>query len=858
VQYVLVLFASIRLASITAFAQTGPDFFEAKIRPVLAKNCYACHSAQVKQALGGIRLDSRESFLAANVVVPGKHSESRLYRSLSYAHSIKMPPSGKLDEASLADFRQWIDSGAEFPAAVNVAKPQAFWAFQALPKAPVELQIPHSSKAPRLDKAALLRRVTFDLTGLPPSLGELDAFLSDQSPNAYSKVVDRLLASPHYGERWARHWLDLVRYAETNGHEFDNDKLAPWRYRDYVIRAFNEDLPYNQFIREHIAGDLLPAPRLSHDGASVESPLATAFYFFGEVLNSSTDPVKTRADVIDNQIDVIGKAFTGLTIACARCHDHKFDPIPTAEYYGIAGILQSTDYREIILDSPARARKIAQAVQPAGALVPTPSSIEARPGDQLVSDFNGKHFNAEDFSGWRVEGVAFGKQPLDGSASSLAAGAPEFVGTLTSPMIQMSDLKYLHVRLGGSKVEARANENAPLRLSVVCAGHKGRHIVPEAAAPKWFSLPLILERNRQCYIEIIDHSRSGYITVDHIVFSDLAAPPATSGGLARQGPLLSIDVPPSSFGVSAADGIAGDIQVHVRGDHKQLGDPAPRRFLSILAGPDQAPITQGSGRMELADRIASPNNPLTARVLVNRLWKHHFGEGLVKSTDNFGIMGERPQNQQLLDSLAASFIASGWRIKPLQRMLVLSDWYQSTALKPRRLEAEALRDNILAVSGRLDPTLFGPSITPHIGVHQNGRGRPSSGPLDGKGRRSIYVQIRRNFIPPLFTAFDFPSPASTIGVRGSSAVPSQALILLNNEFVHQQAALFAASVLKESSSPTTRVDSMYRRAFARAPLAEERQRIEQFLAAQSERTELEAYSDLAHVLFNSPEFVYVP
>jgi hypothetical protein len=339
------------------------------------------------------------------------------------------------------------------------------------------------------------------------------------------------------------------------------------------------------------------------------------------------------------------------------------------------------------------------------------------------------------------------------------------------------------------------------------------------------------------------------------VFSDHATPPETQGGEMRQGPLLSVaDLPPSQFGVSAAEGEGRDVRVHVRGNAHQLGDLAARGFLTAVVGREQKPITSGSGRAELAERMTGPGRALLARVIANRLWKHHFGEGLVKSTDNFGVMGEKPRNRELLDGLAGELIASNWSLKQLHRRMVLSDYYQSDAVKPRRLEAEAVRDAVLAVSGRLDPKLFGPSVVPHIGPFQNGRGRPASGPLDGDGRRSIYVQIRRNFVPPLFTAFDYPPPASTVGVRGTSAVPSQALMLLNNEFVHAQSKLLGSRL---AGSVEERVRLLYLKTFARQPEPDEVARIAGFVAAQQGRAETDVWGDVVHVMWNSPEFVYV-
>ena len=372
------------------------EFFEKKIRPVLVEKCYLCHSASSKPPMGGLRLDARDSLLKGGdrgpAIVPGDPEKSLLIQAISYRHlDLKMPPNGKLPDEQIADLIDWIKMGAPDPRTaaavpateaerkgIDLEEGRKFWAFKPIqnpplptvkqsdwPSSPIDrfilakLEEKGLKPAPPADKRTWIRRVTFDLIGLPPAPEEIDTFLSDDSAGAYEKVVDRLLASPHYGERWGRHWLDLMRFAETNGHEFDNDKLDAWRYRDYVIRAFNDDVPYDQFVREHIAGDLIAEKRISSDGSYWESPLGTNFYWFGEVLNSATDSVKSRADQVDNQIDVLSKAFLGLTVACARCHDHKFDPIPTSDYYALAGMMHSTDVTEAVVDAPARSRQIA-------------------------------------------------------------------------------------------------------------------------------------------------------------------------------------------------------------------------------------------------------------------------------------------------------------------------------------------------------------------------------------------------------------------------------------------------------------------------------------------------------------------
>lgn len=915
------------LAPVVRAADATPEqveFFEKRIRPVLAKSCYTCHSRALSSPMGGLRVDSRDGI--ARVVEPGDPEASRLFQALSYRGPLKMPPSGKLPDEQISDFAAWIKMGAPDPridavakkSGIDLAEGRKFWCFQPVTKtvppnvnradwvrSPVDafvlakLEAAGLQPAAPADKRTLIRRVTFDLTGLPPSPEEVVAFLLDESPDAYRRVVDRLLASQHYGERWARHWLDLVRYSETNGHEFDNDKLAPWRYRDYVIRAFNDDLPYDQFIREHLAGDLLPAKRTARDGMQWESPLGTSYFWFGEVLNSATDSVKSRADEVDNQIDVTGKAFLGLTVACARCHDHKFDPIPTADYYALAGVMQSTDLREAALDTPEESSRLLaissdlRAIDArVRALIGAPQHrkavVDYRPEDRVFENFEGANFG-----NWSTSGIAFGEVPLNGAANSLAAGSERFAGTLTSPKFRTDKTLYLHVRLSGTKSDPDLKEHGPLRFTSVCDGYKGQHLVPSGGAAEWKTLTLTLERERTCYYEIVDHSRDGHITVEQIVFSTLKTPPPThaerpdgvagslSGGvvselerLARRRAELENAIPESAFAMLAADYQPHDVRVHLRGNYQNLGDVAPRRFLQVIAGESQPPVDEGSGRLQIADWIASRRNPLTARVMVNRIWKHHFGRGIVGTPDNFGVAGDRPTHPELLDYLASRFVESGWSIKAMHREILLSSAYQMSSavdtaaakidpqnkllhhMPVRRLEAEAVRDALLAVSGALKPELYGPSVAPHISRFQDGRGKPKSGPLDGDGRRSIYIQVRRNFLTPMLLAFDYPLPISAMGARGSSTVPSQALLLMNNEFVAQQAELWAKrAAAMAAGKPQERIRFFYETAFARPPEPFE---IDEILAFVRKHPLPErAWTDVAHVLINLPEFIYL-
>jgi len=876
------------------------EFFERKIRPILADSCYACHNAKLKTAFGGLRLDSREGLRKGGdsgpSLIPGDAENSRLIKAISYQHEIKMPPAGKLKPEQIAALIEWVKMGAPDPreatpvAGEPEAKPagyntaeaaKTFWAFQpvrkpAAPKvrdkgwvqSPIDafLLAKLAGKRPPnpLDRASLLRRVTFDLTGLPPTPAELEAFLNDTAPGAFERVVNRLLASPHYGERWARHWLDLMRYAETNGHEYDNDKHEPWRYRDYLIRAFNADLPYDQFIREHIAGDLLPNKRLREDGQAWESPLGTTAFWFNEVLNSATDSEKSRADDVDNQIDVITKAFQGLTVACARCHDHKFDPIPTADYYALAGVLHSTEIREAALDSPERTRKLAELsarIRQISKIAPVPvTKASYRDSDKVFESFAGSSFGK-----WTPQGPAFGSSPFGGSADSRSAGSGAFMGTLTSPKFRTGKERYLHVRIAGSATDTRYRERSPLRFTIVADGYKGQHIFPDGAATaQWKTLGLVFERERTCYFEIVDRSRSGWIAVDEIVFSDSPKPPEDPAAaepipVAPALPQLAAlerEVPESEFAMVAEDLNPHNVRLHIRGSHKNLGEEIPRGFLRVVPGAKPAVAATASGRLELASAIASPSNPLTARVMVNRIWKHHFGQGIVRSTDNFGKMGEPPSDPALLDFLAASFVESGWSIKAMHRLMLLSSAYQSE-MPVRRLEGEAIRDAVLSVAGTLNRDMYGPSVPPHISSYQDGRGKPPSGPLDGDGRRSIYIQVRRNFMTPLFVAFDYPPPISAMGNRTVSTVPSQALMMMNNEFVAQQAAKWAARIIGKLRAPEQRLEQMYTEAFARKPERAEVERILAFVESQGARSEAAVWADVAHVLLNSPEFIYV-
>ncbi len=1056
------MLAVLMCAAPTPAAEQGTEFFERKIRPLLAEKCYTCHA---KTATSGLRLDSKAGTLRGGTrgaaIVPGDAERSLLLRAVSYQDAaLAMPPTGKLSAEQIADLTAWVRMGApdpreqpaERPAetppaakSLDLTEARRFWAFQ-----PVRAQRPPAVRrknwmrtpidafllaalerrglqpAPAADRRTLLRRVTFDLTGLPPTAQEVDAFLADRSPRAWEKVVDRLLASPHYGERWARHWLDLVRFGETSGHEFDSEKPDAWRYRDYAIRAFNQDLPYDRFIEEHLAGDLLDERRRSPGGGEWDSALGTGFFGLHEERNAADDLAEVQAENVDNQIDVLAKTFLGLTVACARCHDHKFDPIPTTDYYALAGVMHSTRQHEEAIDTPARRQemesvagrlaranaRIAALLGPARRaaveslktnLLEPPktwksfleraakepdhvfhpfavlSQPSAKPFPERVAELRGQleealrrpartgdivlaDFAAGSYDGWQAHGPAFGAAPstlvppnqwLAGYqggalANSFGAGSDELTGVLISKSF-LVERKYLHVRMAGTVDRTRRREHGVLRLTLQIAGRPAFVNVDEAGVFQWKTTGITRNLGLRSFLLIADRSRTGHIAVDKILLSDDNKPPALppnplvaamlgeagldsperlaeayqrlfARALAGEYPeagarwlLAAIDpegklenlasrlapddaarlvemgkeraaaeanLPQTTYGLVSSEDEPRDSRVALRGNLANPGAEVPRGFLQVLSADGAGRFRDGSGRRELARAIAVGENPLTARVMVNRIWKHHFGEGLVRTVDNFGRTGERPSHPELLDYLAGRFVASGWSIRAMHRLILASSAYRMTSrpgaraarLDPenrllhhmpvRRLEAESIRDSILAVAGTLDRTLYGPGILPHISPYQDGRGKPESGPLDGRGRRSIYIQVRRNFLTPLLLAFDFPPPATTVGRRGITSVPAQALALMNNEFVADQAQQWATRVCSRQSEPRERIRQMFLEAYGRPPAPAEIAQAREFLREQealaaASSSETGPWASLAHVLINSKEFIFV-
>lgn len=1259
------------------FDAEAVEFFQQKVQPLLKARCYECHSKDARRLEGGLRLDARPLVLkggdSGTSAVPGKPTESLLIEAINY-ESFEMPPKGKLPDGEIAIFRKWVELGLpwsddglttevveeEFPLE---ARRQSHWAWQPITQSnPPEVSDPgwprtlvdrfimagldqHKlTPAADADRRTLIRRAYFDLTGLPPSPQQVRQFLQDAQPTpaAFEKVVDHLLKSPHFGERWGRHWLDLVRYAETLGHEFDYRLKYAHHYRDYVIRAINNDVPYDQFVTEHIAGDLLPEPRRNPLDQTNESILGTGFWWLGELKHAPVDVKGEEAAVIDNQIDVFSRTFLGLTVACARCHDHKFDAITTADYYALAGFLQSTRRQHAYQDPHGHIQKAVdqlRAIQRRAGdhvakrylndrdrLIPEVTDLllgaaevlygAPQPGDDSGGT-DGHHdivfadFEGSDFGDWKAEGNAFARGPIAGTAErqqpvsgftgkklvNSYVGTDEATGTLTSPAFTI-ERKLIRFQIGGGHFQNRTCANLLIEGKVVrtAVGRNREQLEPREWDVSEFS-------GQQGVLQIVDQQKGGWghINVDHFVFTDDRSPISTrrptavvarernldaslltrwvsafsaedvqspshpawawkqlvasqtvqdsskadtsppaikharkhladrldrdaaawnsfleqttsinavrvnaseevrssdqlcdwaatgwswarhgdqsavlhfplfkttapegqysSTGLGKKlrgalrsptftltkphllyriagenvtvrliiegyvmdeyngllfrgcrfnvnnpvmhwerqaadvanyvgqrahieiiddgdgwvvlddvrladpqqstvepicrtnhrlledvtdgsmeqvcrafagkildfGPTgdrresdtdnhiaeawalkhdlipfddskrtleklraearqIAQDIPAPDYVLAAVDGFSEDEHVFIRGSHKNVGDVVPRRMLTAISGENQPALTAGSGRLQLAARLLDPSDPFPARVMANRIWHHLFGRGIVASTDNFGVLGQRPTHPELLDHLAIRFVEGGWSIKKLIRSLMLTRTYQmSSHVNPayadvdpqnlwwhrmpvRRLEGEVIRDAMLTVSGELDRTLYGPPVPVFLTSFMQGRGRPKGGPLDGEGRRSIYTSVNRNFLPPMMLAFDTPIPFTTIGRRTQSNVPAQALILMNDPFVVQQAERWARRTLTEQTgSAEARIGILYEQAFARPATPDEIQEGVDFLKAQAAAyeaatdwtTDERAWADLCHVLFNVKEFVFL-
>ncbi|MEQ8209321.1 MAG: PSD1 and planctomycete cytochrome C domain-containing protein [Lacipirellulaceae bacterium] len=973
----------------TVRANDALEFFEKKVRPILAEHCYSCHSVNAEKLQAGLLVDSRASLLTGGdsgaSIVPGNADESLLIEAVRY-ETYEMPPSGKLPESDIQTLEQWVNMGAPWPEedapTASALKPEfdlqkrrsEHWCWQPVrkPSGPeVEQQdwprkeidqfilsrLESEGLTPAVDakRSALLRRLYFDLIGLPPTPEQAEKFLNDRSPQAVERLVDELLASPHFGERWGRHWLDLVRYAESRGHEFDHDAPNAFQYRDYIIRALNADVPYDQLVHEHIAGDLLGEPRLHPEKGFNESILGTGFWFLGEWVHSPVDIRKDETDRFDNMIDVMSKTFLGVTVSCARCHDHKFDAISSEDYYALSGFLQSSDYRQVRFESHEQNGKVAAKLEEldaryksliakklasAGLTLPVAEPLSGEAVETVVVDYS--NLASEEY---RQDDYIFGKQPrrlgdayladledrpaIQFAMSDAAVSdsfwnglvshsgkalshlgrlvLPQSGRTLRTPTFRLTDGQ-ITCRVKGSGhvfacVDSHRMINGPLHGETIKKISKGS---------RWVDLDLSRYVGHRLHLEFTPEKDSTLEVMlviqgatqavrqqlnarEEIIrrlmkrYSEAArqhlakeAEEIAHIWAAERAKLQSQVMQRSHLAMTMADGTGEDDHLLIRGNSSKPGNLVPRRFLTAISGGQPLSIGTGSGRLELAKQITDPENPLTTRVIANRVWHYLMGRGIVPTTDDFGVLGQKPTHPELLDHLATKFVEQDQSIKQLIRYIVLSRTYQMSShiqpdavaadpknltwhhRPPKRLEGEVIRDALLAISGRLDTKQFGEPVPVHLTSFMGGRGRPKkSGPRDGAGRRSIYLAVRRNFLSPTMLAFDTPAPFSTMGRRNVSNVPAQALILMNNPLVVELSGQWAKRALRTHPTLEGRIDGMYQAAFARLPTEREQQIAREYLQSQAVEHDAnldsqEIWADFAHALVNTKEFIFLP
>jgi Protein of unknown function (DUF1553)/Protein of unknown function (DUF1549)/Planctomycete cytochrome C len=877
----------------------GLEFFEKKIRPVLKENCYMCHSAETKSPQGGLKLDSIEAMLKGGAsgkpaVVPGDLEKSLLIQAIRYTDAkLQMPPVEKLSDQVIKDFEEWVKMGAPAPRSsssktsinqpyYNFDEARKFWSFQpvkdpllprvkdrAWVKTPIDQFIlaKHEVKGLKpvsdADKRTLIRRATFDLTGLPPTPEEIDDFLKDDSPLAFNKIVDRLLASTAYGEKWGRHWLDLVRYADTAGDNSDFPIPSAYRYRNYVIDSLNRDKPYDQFVREQIAGDLLPIENRDSQAAEREKNekiIATGYLAMSRRFGSRNKEVHLT---IDDTIDNLGKTFLGLSVSCARCHDHKFDPIPARDYYALYGIFNSSRYAFAGCE-----------------IYPSPTDyVPLISGDKAGE-------KAERLNKWQRE----------------LAELDDMVERLKVERGVAARNKALKEKEAKETAEKRTVTKAAQEENESGAQSQEKAAVKSETKPKTYAdLDRLADYDRDA-----ENSRTAQASkrMPEDVDAEMQRVKARLADLRARMPAVE-----KAYAVVEGSRFV-NARIHRKGDPKSPGDEVQRGFLTILreGGPEQVPAGhRGSGRDLLARWITDAKNPLTARVMVNRIWGYHFGKGLVQTTNDFGARGKAPTHPELLDWLAARFVEDGWSIKKIHRLIMLSHVYQlasrvervgererGRAVDPRRarssgrlfaanaaidvnndylwrsnrrrLEAEEIRDAVMMVSGALDRTMGGEHPFPPETTWRYTQHEQFFAVYDTH-RRSVYLMQQRLKKHPFFELFDGADTNATTDSRAQSITPVQALFMMNSPLMHEQSEHYAVRIGMAFDTIGERIDYAYRLAYGRPASLEEIREAQAYL--QQARMELQsrqipfdqlnrkALASYLRVVLSSNEFLYV-
>ncbi|MCB9940060.1 MAG: DUF1553 domain-containing protein [Planctomycetaceae bacterium] len=910
------------------------EFFEAKIRPVLIEHCYQCHAADAKNVRGGLLLDTRAGIRRGGesgpAVVPNDIEESLLLSALRH-DSFEMPPDRKLADSIIADFEKWISMGAPdprdgevqvAPTGVDIEAGKQFWCFQPIARAAVpqvedldwpatdvdrfilqRLEANGLTPGADADGRTLLRRAYFDLTGLPPTPEQIDEFLQNDSPEAFEQVIDELLRSPHFGERWGRHWLDVVRFAESSGG--GRTLLFPeaWRYRDYVIDAFNSDLAYDLFVKQQIAGDLLETSDLQERRRQLT---ATAFLLLGPTNYELQDKQTLEMDIVDEQLDTLGKAFLGMTLGCARCHDHKFDPIPTHDYYALAGILKST--QSVIHENVSKWNEVTLPMSPQDEAVV--EKVEAQ-----VAALDG------DLKALKAELSKIGGRPSNGVKSIDPASLPGIVvddtqaekrgnWTLSQSVAGYVGDNYLHSTETSASVtfapklpqrgkyELRiaytpgSNRSAKVPVRIYhAAGEATVYIDQTKAGVIAGSMESVgfygfdPEQNPRVIISPAG-AASGVVIADAAIFisEDTAVNEIAREEMFQQKERkaqltseikmlekkiaeLQASSPQRDLVMAVTDlEKVGNIPVSIRGLVRNPGPVVSRGFLQVAVHGEMPHIGDDhSGRRQLAEWITDPQNPLTSRVMVNRVWHWLYGRGLVTTVDNFGATGDTPSHPELLDYLASKFVDEGWSVKKLIRQLMLSRTYrlssqvspQAAAVDPdnrllwrmnrRRLDAESIRDALLMLGGNLDLSIGGPNIAAGT--------KSEYGYQFASTRRSVYLPVFRNELPQIFATFDFADPNTQIGSRSSSTTAPQALLLMNHPMVMKQSQAAAEKLLsQEELSASQRIHIAYEQVLGRLPNEREAELAARFVG---DNLQPDRWGLLYQALFQSLDFRYV-
>ncbi|MGP0062713.1 MAG: PSD1 and planctomycete cytochrome C domain-containing protein [Isosphaeraceae bacterium] len=975
--------------------------FENRVRPLLAARCVKCHGPEKQES--NLRLDSRAAMMQGGdsgpAIVPGKAEESLLVKAIRHQGDIQMPPDSRLKDDQVTTLTRWVAQGAPWPEQAGGAairqggitpEDRAFWSFQPVRprpapavkdrdwvRSPVDRWILAGLAAKGLhpvqpaDRRTLIRRATFDLTGLPPTPEDVDAFLADASPDAFARVVERLLASPAYGERWGRHWLDVVRYADTAGETADYPVREAYKYRDYVISAFNQDMPYDQFVREQVAGDIMAG----EDPGPSYARLVTATGFIAVSRRFGFDSENYHHLTIQDTIDTLGQAILGLTLGCARCHDHKYDPVSARDYYALYGIFDSTRYpfpgseQKPKMRSMASLRPSAESESLRESIARAKATLKADkvalPGitietlDELDGDFEIQKPSAGGSLGCLVNPWCFeGRPDVIAQAQSPFTNLTHIAGTVGVRFPGDASDHRVWQRFAPTKTRGRLHFNVDFRNPSPQAGGPGTYRLflghgpgrspavevfvganavlvrkgdsTESIRPlrpgTWYNLRLILDTERKTYSgtvaapgDVTTFSDRPFSpgwdgTIDTILLDGRGPVPGVRPALdvdnlaLRETPIPTLDAPSvdepagkagrddharrlaalidrraGDLAYGVAEGTPHDVRIQKRGEPSKPGEVVPRRFLEVLGGDSLADGAEGSGRLQLADWLTRPGNPMTARVMVNRIWEGHFGNGLVATENDFGRRGRRPTHPGLLDDLAHRFMAGGWSIKAMHRLIMLSSTYQLSSeydgrsaeldpadellwrFPPRRLDAESIRDAILMLGGGLDRSPAGPHPFPPTGTTFTQHGPFYA--VYPSNRRSVYLMTQRNRRHPFLSLFDGPDPNASTAKRSITTVPTQALFFMNDPFVHEQAQGFARRLLAATHDEGDRIRLAYRMAMAREPLDEELARSKDFLSRYrrqlgadgvpvGEQSRL-SWSAFARTLFARNEFVFI-